>query len=191
MFLHNSPGFETRHVYDLFDWGAYEQASLVDVGGSHGLVCVELARKLPKFNFIVQDLPEVIAEGASIIPEDLSKRIVLVAHDFFKAQPARNMDFYFLRWIFHDWPDQYCLKILRNLIPALKAGSRILINEICIPDRDTIPFYQERSLRLDFLNLSASLVLVFSQSFLIILCLRSVWRATADKFFSTDALIWT
>ena len=146
-FLHMTPGFETDHVTDLFDWHAFKQATVVDVGGSDGLVCIELARKFPKLTLIVQDLPEVIAEVAKTEHENVSAQITFMPHNFFEVQPVKNADIYFLRCILHDWPDQYCQQILRNLIPALKPGARILINELCIPDPGQISSYQAKWLR--------------------------------------------
>jgi hypothetical protein len=45
---------------------------------------------------------------------------------------------YFLKAILHDWPDNDCLKILNNLIPAMRGypNSRLLISELVIPDRN-------------------------------------------------------
>ena len=42
--------------------------------------------------------------------------------------------FYYLRNILHDWPDERCVAILKNLIPALSPDSRILIDEMVLPD---------------------------------------------------------
>lgn len=36
--------------------------------------------------------------------------------------------------IFHDWSDESCKKILRNLKPAMDTSSRLLICEVVIPD---------------------------------------------------------
>ena len=148
IFLHETSGSEANHVTNLFDWHAYEQATVVDVGGSHGLICVELAQKFPELKFIVQDLPEVIAEVSKDGLKDTPEQITFMPHDFFHEQPVKNADIYFLRFILHDWPNQYGLKILRNLIPALKAGARILLNEMCLPGPGEISCYQARSLRL-------------------------------------------
>ena len=43
-----------------------------------------------------------------------------------------------MRNILHDWPDDVALKILEQLKPALTPGhSKIVINELVIPDRGT------------------------------------------------------
>lgn len=42
--------------------------------------------------------------------------------------------FYTLRRILHDWPDKEGTKILWNIADAMDANSRILIDEIVLPD---------------------------------------------------------
>lgn len=39
--------------------------------------------------------------------------------------------FYF-RWIMHNYSTPYAVKILKNLVPALKPGTRIIINDHCL-----------------------------------------------------------
>jgi hypothetical protein len=48
---------------------------------------------------------------------------------------------YFLKAILHAWPEHDCLKILNNLVPAMRgySHSRLLISELVIPDRNPDP----------------------------------------------------
>ena len=46
-------------------------------------------------------------------------------------------DAFLLRWVLHDWPHEYAIKILRGLIPALKAGAKVLIFEYVLDDKPT------------------------------------------------------
>ena len=42
---------------------------------------------------------------------------------------------YYLHSVLHDWDDASCLKILRNIVPAMRPGySKLLINEYVVPD---------------------------------------------------------
>lgn len=34
----------------------------------------------------------------------------------------------------HDWPDKECTKILQSIVDAMDANSRILIDEVVLPD---------------------------------------------------------
>lgn len=130
------------------------------VGGSFGFVCILLATTFPNIHFVVQDLPEVVATGASKLPPALADRVNFMAHDFLTEQPVKNADIYFFRWIFHNWSDKYCIQILRNLIPALKPGAVILINDNCLPEPNTLTLWPEERIRcvyfLSFLPLSGS-----------------------------------
>jgi len=44
--------------------------------------------------------------------------------------------FYYLRNILHDWPDDKAIVILKNLIPALGPESRILIDDMVLPNEN-------------------------------------------------------
>jgi len=57
---------------------------------------------------------------------------------------VKGADVYFFRLIFHDWPDEQCIQILRNLVPALKSGARILICDQLIPEPGTVPTRLEK-----------------------------------------------
>lgn len=78
------------------------------------------------------------------VPADLQGRIEFMTHDFFHPQPVKGADVYLLRWILHDWPDAYCVKILRALRPALKKNVRVLVAEAVMPPRGVLPLPQER-----------------------------------------------
>lgn len=74
-------------------------------------------------------------------------RVRFMEHDFFTPQPVKGADAYFFRLIFHDWPDQECVEILRNLVPALKNGASILICDIVLPEPNTVPNRLEKEAR--------------------------------------------
>lgn len=134
-------------MLDSFDWDVVKNGTVVDVGGSHGVVSIELARRFPSLRLIVQDRDEVIAGGSSMVPEDVADRVTFMAHDFFEEQPVRNADVYFFRWIFHNWSDKYCVQICRALIPALKPGAWLLIQDILLPEPGTMSRFLERKMR--------------------------------------------
>lgn len=140
--ISTSPGMDPASLIVGYPWEQVE--TLIDLGGSHNATSIALVRHFPNIRCVVQDLPDTL-RGA-IIPEDLNGRVKFIAHDFFTPQPE-SVDAYFLRWILHDWSDKYCVMILQNLIPAMKLGARILINEFVIPEPGGIPYHKERYLR--------------------------------------------
>ncbi|KAI1099214.1 putative O-methyltransferase [Jackrogersella minutella] len=105
---------------------------LVDVGGGMGHDLQELKEKHPSIpgKLILQDRADVISavSGGSF---------EATAHDFFTPQPIKDARAYYLHSVLHDWGDDDCVRILEQLKPAMKSGySRLLINEIIVPDRN-------------------------------------------------------
>ncbi|PQE10357.1 hypothetical protein CJF32_00000898 [Rutstroemia sp. NJR-2017a WRK4] len=143
-FLQTFPGLENSYVLTGFDWASLGKATVVDVGGSHGLVSIDIAKAFPNLRFIVQDLPKVVEDGRTKVPVELADRVTFMAHDFFDEQPVRDADVYYFRWIFHDWSDKYAVMILKALVPALKPGARIVLSERCLEEPCTLPLRQER-----------------------------------------------
>ncbi|KAK4206754.1 S-adenosyl-L-methionine-dependent methyltransferase [Rhypophila decipiens] len=143
-------GFELSHVVDNFPWGDLPQDGVVvDIGGSQGFVCFALAAQFPSLSFIVQDLEPVIraAEKQPQAIELGTDRIKFMTHDFLTEQLVHGADVYFFRWILHNWSDKYCVRILRNLIPALKQGAKIVINDNVLPKPGVMSKWQEDRLR--------------------------------------------
>jgi hypothetical protein len=54
---------------------------------------------------------------------------------------------YFFRWIIHNYSTQYAVKILRNLIPALKPGARVVINDHCLRQPGSETPWDEKLMR--------------------------------------------
>ena len=128
-----------------------DAALLVDIGGGSGQD-IELFQKrrgeLPG-RVVLQDLPAVIEACKS----GLSPGIEAMGYDFFTPQPLLGGSMYcpFIRYslltndlvgarayylhsVLHDWPDEKCREILRNITSVMKKGySKILINENVVP----------------------------------------------------------
>ncbi|KAI1470345.1 S-adenosyl-L-methionine-dependent methyltransferase [Daldinia caldariorum] len=145
------PQFNLSYITDHYDWASLGQAQIVDIGGSGGHVSKALVRKYSNLNAIVQDIEKVI-EGATV-PEELRERVKFMAHDFFDPQPVQGADVYFFRWILHNWGDKYCILILRALVPALKRGARIIVQETLMPPPGTIASWKEKNLRSADMNM--------------------------------------
>jgi hypothetical protein len=134
-------------IVDNYDWASLGTATIVDVGGGKGLACRQLAKHFPKLSFVVQDLEGTVAAGRDTLPAEFKESITYMTHDFFMPQPVKDADVYFFRAIFHNWPDKYCVQILRNLIPALMKGARIIVQDPHTPDPLTMSPWQERQSR--------------------------------------------
>ncbi|PQE14635.1 O-methyltransferase protein [Rutstroemia sp. NJR-2017a BVV2] len=133
--LTTGEGYELSHLINNYDWAALDahHGTIVDLGGSHGFVCIELAKQFPNLKFVVQDLLKTIA-SAPQLDDSLAPRIKYMVHDFHTAQPTKHADVYLFRWIMHNHSNKYATNILNQLKPALKKGARVLINDYCLPE---------------------------------------------------------
>jgi hypothetical protein len=124
------------NVQEIFDHPTDPKAVLmVDVGGSIGHDLVGFHKQYPDVSgrLVLQDLPTQIEKiDRSTFPSSIEA----MGHDFFTPEPIQGAKAYYLHMVLHDWPDVECEKILGNIIPAMKKGhSKILLNEIVIPDK--------------------------------------------------------
>ncbi|KAH9815655.1 putative O-methyltransferase [Teratosphaeria destructans] len=124
------------------------------LGGSSAHTIVAIAPVCPPTTtFVVQDINlialdqgrESIAaasahgmvngqhQATTKISPDLEQRTTFLPHDFFTPNPTPNADVYILRHILHGWSDADVLRILQNLVPALKRGAKVLVGEGLIP----------------------------------------------------------
>lgn len=152
----STAGISFVHLAKGFNWaGLGTSSTVVDVGGSGGHASLALAKEFQHLNFIVQDLPETIANSKQAIARDETNsdnaalsRVRFMEHDFFQPEPVVDADVYLLRMIIHDWPDSEAIKILGHLKKAMqKPGARIVIMDTVLPQPSTIPLLQERQLR--------------------------------------------
>ncbi|KAJ6090174.1 O-methyltransferase [Penicillium sp. IBT 16267x] len=110
---------------------------LVDVGGGRGHDLATFATRYPSHpgKIILQDREPIIA---SVVDSNGSESpFEAQALDFFTPQPIKHARAYSLHSILHDWGDDESVKIIENLIPALKRGySRVLFNEIVVSEEN-------------------------------------------------------
>lgn len=150
-FAHAMQASATRRspapLFEAFDWASLGKATVVDIGGSQGAVAIPLAQTFPDLTVVVQDFPNVIEEGRKRLPEKLKDRVQFMPYDFFTEQPITDAAVYFFRLTFHNWPDAYCVKILRSLAPAMRPGARVIVNELYEPEPNAVLAKEERTFR--------------------------------------------
>ncbi|CAN6324991.1 unnamed protein product [Urochloa humidicola] len=101
--------------------------SLVDVAGGLGGAAGSIAAAFPDLKCTVLDLPQVVAKAPA------GTNVQYVAGDMFESIPSTNA--VFLKWIFHDWDDDECVKILKNCkraIPPRDAGGKVIIIDMVV-----------------------------------------------------------
>ncbi|KAL8705272.1 MAG: hypothetical protein Q9201_001603 [Fulgogasparrea decipioides] len=160
-YSHLHPSYNVSHLVHNYPFDSLTKptgsATIVDVGGSEGQAATAIARAYPDPNlrFVVQDQPATVSSLATHIPDDLKSRIEGMPYDFFAPQPIKGAALYLYRWILHDWPDKYCVKILQALIPAMKKGAKVLINDVCVPQPGQLGIGADRALRLMDISMKA------------------------------------
>jgi hypothetical protein len=101
--------------------------SLIDVAGGHGGAARAIANAFPQIKCTVLDLPHVVADA----PTD--DHVPFISGDMFVYIPPANA--LFLKWIFHDWGDEDCVKILKKCkeaIPPRDAGGKVIIVDMVV-----------------------------------------------------------
>ncbi|KAI0010929.1 O-methyltransferase-domain-containing protein [Xylariaceae sp. FL0662B] len=135
-----------------FDWAALGNGLIIDVGGGNGHIEANIMNKIPSgIDFLIQDLATNEGPANAVIKHHGAEgRVKFQIHDFFTAQPSElRPRAYILSRILHDWQDTDCVKILRQLLPAMKEyGTKLLIVERVLPDHiGDIPNHQEQLIR--------------------------------------------
>ena len=152
-----SSGAPLDPLLDAYDFSLGNQTTkVVDVGGGHGQVSMAIAKRHTSIYCVVQDLPEAIKAATAKrdqLPEDSKHRVQYEVHDFFEEQPIRDAQVYLFRAIFHNWPDKYCIKALKALIPALREGARVVVVDSVMPEPGVAPAPLERLKRATDLNM--------------------------------------
>ncbi|KAL6837948.1 O-methyltransferase domain-containing protein [Trichoderma camerunense] len=141
-------GYSMQSVIEGYPWGKLPQdATVVDMGGNQGYISFAIAESFPNLAFIVQDTPGMrTPETIGKVPDHLQSRVELTTHDFFTPQPV-VANAYFFRMIFHGFSDKYCLQILRALIPSLRKGAKVIINDGALPEPGTAGYIEEKTMR--------------------------------------------
>lgn len=140
------PEFDLSYATDYYNWAALGEIQVVDVGGGGGHFATALARKHDNIRIVVQDMAEVIENTALEGADRDQERISFMAYNLFNSQTVRA-DVFFFRWIFHNWSDQYCVRILKAQVPALKPGARLLVQEALLPESATVSHWREKDFK--------------------------------------------
>ncbi|XWW98370.1 hypothetical protein V2A60_006370 [Cordyceps javanica] len=140
-------GYDLSHTTSGYPWSDLGTATVVDIGGCQGHVAFALAEAFPQLSFIVQEKPEMRTEGTiGQVPQHLATRVKLTAHDCFNPQPV-EAEVYFFRHVFHAFSDKYAVTALKALVPVMKPGARVVINDYVLPEPGVLSRRDEESVR--------------------------------------------
>ena len=108
--------------------------TVVDVAGGTGRLLAQVVAARPALHGMLADLEGPIAGSADVFERyAVADRCEAVVCDFFTGVPEGGSA-YLLSNILHDWDDEGCGRILRNIRTAAGPGARVLVLEAVLPD---------------------------------------------------------
>ena len=114
--------------------------TLADIGGSQGFILSLVLQKYPDIRGILFDLPTVVQGAPNFIKSyGLENRIDIRGGNFFESIPG-GADAYLLKHILHDWSDEDCLRILKNIYAVAESGTKLLVVDAVIGARNEEEF---------------------------------------------------
>jgi len=114
-------------VIETYDFSDFN--SICDVGGGQGAFLIKLLAIYPRMKGFVADLPEaVISAEKAIAKADLNDRCKAISYNFLTEAPP-VCEAYFLVNVLHDWEDDICRRILKNISRSMIVDSKLWIVE--------------------------------------------------------------
>lgn len=124
-------GRETSAMTDAYDFSTF--GVLADVGGGNGSLLTTVLKRNPQLKGMLYDLPGVTERAkASLQAAGVLDRCQVIGGSFFESVPA-GADAYLMRHIIHDWDDEKCITILKNIHSVIKPDGKLLVVEGVIP----------------------------------------------------------
>ncbi|CAI7647942.1 unnamed protein product [Penicillium manginii] len=119
--------------------GEENDALIVDIGAGSGRDMLAFKKKFADTTgrIVIQDLPSVFDD---VHYHDLG--LEKIGYDVFSPQPTKGARAYFLKFLLHEFSDENCIAILKNVTQAMERGhSKILIEEYILRDDDAGLFH--------------------------------------------------
>ncbi|KAL3685011.1 hypothetical protein R1sor_003033 [Riccia sorocarpa] len=99
---------------------------LVDVGGGTGETLALILSKYPQLRGINFDQPHVLSKGVRVTG------LEHVGGSFLETCPQG--DAVFMKWILHNWSDEDCVCILKNVYKALPPHGKVVNLDVVLPE---------------------------------------------------------
>lgn len=130
LFMANFPDNRQAAIAAAYDFSGV--ALIADIGGGNGEALRKILAHYAKARGLLFDRPDVVE--AVPVESRMDGRIDVEGGSFFDSVPA-GAEVYLLVRVLHDWPDDDCVRILRNCRAAMAPEGRLLIVEqILEPD---------------------------------------------------------
>ena len=128
----------SQEVADAYDLKPFKR--LLDIGGGSGTYTIAFLKKNPMLTGVIFDLKNVIPIAEERMnAEGLTKRVELVAGDFYNDDLPRNCDLALLSAIIHQNSPAQNRALYRKIFQALLPGGRLLIRDFVMDESRTHP----------------------------------------------------
>jgi hypothetical protein len=128
-------GDEPAAIADAYDFSPIRV--LADIGGSSGNLLTTLLARNPSMLGILYDLPYTAPAARRMVEQrGVDARCEVISGSFFDAVPT-SADAYVLSHVVHDWPEEKCDVLLRNVRRVIPSDGRLLIIEPTVTSDST------------------------------------------------------
>jgi len=108
--------------------------TIADIGGGEGLLLSAILFKNPGIKGILFDLQEGLSGAQGVVNKyKVADRIKIIPGSFFESAPV-GAEIYILKNILHNWSDEDCIRILKNIKEVLPENGKIVILEMIIEE---------------------------------------------------------
>lgn len=108
-------------------------SSIADIGGGEGMLLSGILKQAPKAKGLLFDLPENRNKAEAFVKAaNLGDRINFIPGSFLEPF-SLDSDLYIMKNVLHNWDDERCSLILKNLRRNMNKGSRLLVLELVVP----------------------------------------------------------
>lgn len=133
---------EEKHIYHHYNYDisynygvslakliSFKDKSVLDIGGSSGGLCAGISGIFKHLNSTVFDTIEACKIGEELNKRNLTN-IKFIEGDFFKPVNLKPVyDYIILSNVIHDWNDNGCICIFKNLRKLLIKTTKLVIHE--------------------------------------------------------------
>ncbi|WP_017575206.1 methyltransferase [Nocardiopsis kunsanensis] len=108
--------------------------TVVDVGGGNGTLLSVILSSAPGTRGVLLDTADGTTEAAEVLNRAGAADRCEVLHTDFLAAAPPAADAYVLKSVLHDWDDERCRAILRNVRAAMPDDAVVLVVELLAPE---------------------------------------------------------
>lgn len=126
--------------------------SAIDIGGGTGTLLEYIHAESPNMRLANFEVPELKTKSIQQLKAAGLDNVEFIGGNFFESVPS-GFDVYILKHIIHDWNDEKCSIILRNIRRAINQTGLLLIIDNIISNQD----YTGRLTKLDDVRMMALL----------------------------------